>query len=171
MTKWQLNMRQADWAEYLFWFQFMIMFWTGKSNRLADALSCQENMLESQKASWEKYCKQVILSPEQLAPEVWIKLFEAVQMSVLNNNLTVVNWILCENWKNSELEHYQKEACLEKKSCYTLAQDLLLHNNWLVVLKNEKHLHTNLLNEIYKPVLTTHSGQNKMCKLVITHYY
>jgi hypothetical protein len=48
MTTKQLSSRQVNWAEYLSRFNFLICYWSGRQNELADALSQQDKMVKAQ---------------------------------------------------------------------------------------------------------------------------
>jgi hypothetical protein len=48
MTTKRLSSRQANWAEYLSRFDFLICYRSGRQNELADALSRQGEMVEAQ---------------------------------------------------------------------------------------------------------------------------
>src|SRR6266850_6437236 len=61
MTTKSLNSRQANWAEYLSRFHFLIRYRPGKANTLADALSRQEAVVQHQNELKKKSREQILL--------------------------------------------------------------------------------------------------------------
>ncbi|OJD21287.1 hypothetical protein ACJ73_07374 [Blastomyces percursus] len=160
MTKRQLNMRQAGWAEYLSRFVFVIMYRTGKSNRLADALSRQEDVLGEQRAGREEYRKQIILATDRLSPEVQADVGHIqAELSAMDPGLTVVDQILRQSRDDPELEKYREEARTNREGPWNLCQGLLLCHNRL------------LLDEVHKQPLMAHPGKAKIRRLVMERYY
>ncbi len=70
MTTKQLNQRQARWAKVLAEFYFSIAYRPGSKNVLADTLSRREQDVGPQEALGKAYCIQVLLTPNQLDPEI-----------------------------------------------------------------------------------------------------
>ena len=171
MTKRQLNMQQAGWAEYLSRFQFVIRYRSGKANGLADALSRQEGILKAQKQVRDEYRQQTILAPNRLDPEVKAEIF-SMEVSSLDPEISLIDRILIRNRQDPALDPLRMLARTKENSDWKLVQGLLLHKDRLVVSKdNEEHLHTLLLDKIHKQPASAHPGRNKMRQLVMQRYY
>jgi hypothetical protein len=70
MTTKALNSRQANWAENLSRFYFMIRYRPGKGNTLADALSRREDAVQQQNVVKKGAREQTLLPAECLDPKV-----------------------------------------------------------------------------------------------------
>lgn len=76
MTTKALNSRQANWSEYLSRFHFLIRYWLGKNNTLADALSRQKAVVQDQNDVKKVFREQTLLLRECLDPEILKELDE-----------------------------------------------------------------------------------------------
>ena len=69
MTIKKLNARQARWAEFLSWFYFLIKYWSGWQNTLADALS---RPMKKQEDADTDHWMQILIKLEQIDEEIFI---------------------------------------------------------------------------------------------------
>ena len=61
ITTKKLSARQARWAEYLSRFHFKLIYYTGKANKRADALSKKHEEVKEQGRAIKEYKTQVML--------------------------------------------------------------------------------------------------------------
>ena len=86
MTIKKLNSQQAQWAEYLSRFHFMIQYQPGKSNTCADILTYQEQDREPSK----KHCLQTLLPQDCLDNNIKKELYNMrqLQLALLEQDTT-----------------------------------------------------------------------------------
>ncbi len=89
MTTKQLTSRQAQWSELLSQFFFQIIYRPGKSNKLADALSRQEQDVGPQDSLKKEIQFKPLLSSDQINPQIKSK----VNIFAMDS-LTLIDMIL-----------------------------------------------------------------------------
>ena len=112
MTK-KLNARQARWAEFLSQFYFLIKYWPGRQNTLADALSRPLKKEDTDSEHW----MQTLLKPEQVEREHFVhgrntdnNTKPSVDIELLESDFHIVDWILWVNQESSSLDELQDQA-------------------------------------------------------------
>ncbi|EKD17763.1 polymerase [Drepanopeziza brunnea f. sp. 'multigermtubi' MB_m1] len=101
MTTKDLTARQARWAEFFANFHFLIMYRSGATNTLADALSRRDQDISPLKARQRAVKKQQLLPNKKLSPKVLQDLHELssdppaelAKYSVINDSVHVVQSI------------------------------------------------------------------------------
>lgn len=104
MTK-KLNACQARWAEFLSCFYFLIKYWPGQQNTLADALS---RPLRRQEDADSDHQMQILIKPENI--EQAAKEDLSTDIEPLDSDLHIVDWILWANQESSSLDKLQDQA-------------------------------------------------------------
>ncbi len=201
MTKKQLNSRQANWSEILSQYHFLIQYRPGKLNNLADALTRQQDVVDTQNNVKHQYRSQTLLREEWLDPQIIEQLREkeakaAAILSMDNAQLETAEGIPAEGFTKTTVD-----AGFQSKLPYTFLMERILHlnrtspeleefrtkarqadagwtlNDGLVLWKNklmvpaEENIRTHLLNEVHRQISTAHPGRNKTRKLVQSRYY
>ena len=168
MTTKKLNARQARWAEFLSCFYFLIKYWPGWQNTLADALS---RPLRRQEDADSDHQMQILIKPENIKQAAKEDL--STDIEPLDSDLHIVDWILQVNWESSSLDELRDRARDNKnEDCsWKLEDGLLLWKDWLFIPDDDPELQTWLLDEVHSQVSTAHPGQTKTQQLVKNHYY
>ena len=177
MTTKQLTERQARWAEALSEYYFTIMYWSGKQNTKADALTQWEQETGLQDEVKAEYWTCAFLSRDQVDPQVLknlrinVKEVDLAPMKelLIDEPLGLINRILQANWTAESLQALWAQA-EERDPELTLEDGLLLYNERLVVPETD-HLRTDLIKEVYEQVSTAHLRWDKTYQLLCTRYY
>ena len=177
MTTKQLTGRQAWWAEALSEYYFTIMYWSGKQNTKADALTQWEQETGLQDEVKAEYWTCAFLSRDQVNPWVLknlrinVKEVDLTLMKKLSIDkpLGLINRILQANWTAESLQALWAQA-KERDPELTLEDGLLLYNKRLVIPETD-YLCTDLIKEAHEQVSTAHSGWDKTYQLLCTRYY
>jgi RNase H-like domain found in reverse transcriptase/Reverse transcriptase (RNA-dependent DNA polymerase)/Integrase zinc binding domain/Integrase core domain/Chromo (CHRromatin Organisation MOdifier) domain len=171
MTTKKLSARQANWAEYLSQFQFLIRFRPGRKNELADALTRKDEDLKHYSVLKDWARTTAMLKPDNLDEEIKRELSEKIELSPVETqeSLFLMEKLLKANRLDESLEAKRKESVAES-SPYSLDGGLLLYQGRLVI-PTVDNLRTELLNEIHQQPSTAHPGRNKMRRLLQERYY
>ena len=113
----KLNACQARWAEFLFCFYFLIKYWPGQQNTLADALSRPLKKEDTDSDYW----MQILLKLEQVEGKHFIHGWNtaddtkpSVDIEPLESDFYIVDQILQANQESSSLDKLQDWACDNK---------------------------------------------------------
>ncbi|ODM14958.1 hypothetical protein SI65_09710 [Aspergillus cristatus] len=104
MTIKKLNARQAQWAEFLSQFYFLIQYRPGCENTLADALSRPNTEVQKK----DEYCQQILLKPDSIEQPLEIKEAGST-IGALEPTLHIVDQVLKAN-RDSAAEEYREKA-------------------------------------------------------------
>ena len=156
MTTKQLIERQAQWAEALSEYYFTIMYWSGKQNTKADALTQWEQETNLQNEVKAEYWTCAFLSHDQVDPWVLknlrinVKEVDLTPMKklLIDKPLGLINRILQANWTAESLQALWAQA-KERDPELMLEDGLLLYNKRLVVPETD-HLCTDLIKEAHE---------------------
>ena len=177
MTIKKLNARQARWAEFLSWFYFLIKYWSGWQNTLADALS---RPMKKQEDADTDHWMQILIKPEQIDEEIFVhgqntanNTEPSVELKPLESDLHIVDWVLWANQESSSLNEFWDQAWNDKDddNDWKLEDGLLLWKNWLYVPDDDLILCTQLLDEVHCQISTAHPGWTKTQQLIQDCYY
>ncbi|ESZ92702.1 hypothetical protein SBOR_6914 [Sclerotinia borealis F-4128] len=135
ITSKQLNNRQARVAEFLADFNFLIIYRPGKENPLADALSCKDDNIEVTNKQKKEQRILLLFIQDQFDPRIRILLEspDIVALEHVKPFIKTIDRILHLNKISETLHALCKEALKafsdeDKKSLYTMIDDLLLYN-------------------------------------------
>jgi hypothetical protein len=174
ITTKQLNQRQAQWAEVLAEFYFLIVYRPGSKNVFTNTLSCREQDTGRQEALGKAHRTQVLLTPDKLDPEITRRLpTELALVSETSINfpeasvvltdgyvpLDLIDYILTVNKQSSSLEDERAKA-MRGDQDWKIQDTCLLYKGRLVVLEDD-NLRTKLLWFIYAALDTAHLGKTK----------
>jgi len=110
---------------------------------------------------------QIVLKAENIDPQITWKL----QLTLIENkSLDLINWILQANQTSETLTEYREKASKERKKNWQLQDGLILYKNWLVI-PEDNHLWTELIQETHEQLSMVHLRQNKTCRLISAWYY
>jgi hypothetical protein len=114
-------------------------------------------------------CTQTLLQPDNLNLRIVKDLdldpiIDIAPIDVSYRTHDLINDLLQANCTNASLEALQQNATDQELS-WTVCNKLLLFNNRLVVLENDK-LKVCLLSEAHNQVSTAHPGQGKTLQLI-----
>jgi transposase InsO family protein len=187
MTTKALNSRQANWAEYLSRFHFMIRYRPGKGNTLADALSRREDAVQQQNVVKKEAREQTLLPAECLDPKILEELAEIdtatgdslgeARDDVIGPDISsdvpatlyLVDRLLQANRTHTGLDPYREKARSDDED-WTLKDGLVLFKNRLVVPEDDS-LKVKLVDEAHKQPSIAHPGKAKTKQLVKARYY
>jgi hypothetical protein len=176
MTKKALNSRQANWAEYLSRFHFMIRYRPGRTNAAADALSRREEAVDSQNIAKKVFREQVLLPDACLDPEILEELNQEtcqipvdVIMAPMFQDLQLVDRVLQANRTDPTLALYRGKAETDDED-WTMQDGLVLFKGRLVVPEDDE-LKVALTDELHKQPSVAHPGKTKTKGLMKARYY
>ena len=167
MTTKQLIRRQAQWAEALSEYYFIIMYWSGKQNTKADVLTQWEQETGLQNEIKAEYWTCAFLLRDQV--DLWVlkdlrinvKEVDLASMKKLSIDkpLGLINRILQANRTAESLQALWAQA-EERDPELMLKDGLFLYNKRLVIPETD-HLCTDLIKKAHEQVFTAHPGQDK----------
>jgi transposase InsO family protein len=178
MTTKQLTAWQARWAEALSEYYFMIMYWAGKQNTKADALTQRDNEVAAQDGIKTQYQTRAFLSQDQVDPQVLrdlgIDITEIdllpIEGDTLEEPIGLVDRILRANRDSESLGALRAQALSTDPGEFTLEDELLLCAGRLVVPKVD-NLPTALIKEAHDQVSSAHPGRDKIYHLLRPRYF
>jgi transposase InsO family protein len=181
MTTKKLNARQARWAEFLSRFYFLIRYRPGKENTLADTLTRQDDLMQSQTQARGKHRTQVLLKPEWLEERVLPAEPLAVEArSHSGSDLApvvplppaqpITDRVRRENETAAELEEFREKARQDDNDDWQMEGGLLIYLGRLVVPDTDD-LRARLLDEIHRQPSTAHPGRMKTRRLLRARYW
>ncbi|ESZ90499.1 hypothetical protein SBOR_9116 [Sclerotinia borealis F-4128] len=177
ITSKQLNNRQARIAELLADFNFLIMYRPSKENPLADTLSRKDDDIEVTNKQKKEQRILPLFTQDQLDPRIQTLLEspDIVALEHIKPFIKTIDHILHLNKTSETLHALRKEALKpfsdeDKKSPYTIIDDLLLYNEKLVIPSVE-NLRTLLIRDVHTQPLSAHPSDTKTSKMLSDHYY
>ena len=148
----KLSRRQTKWAQILSWYNFIIMYQTGKQNAKADALTRRpQDLPNSEDNERQKHQLQTVLPFKKLDPRIQEELHVAPMVE-----LTLLERILQKNKDSTELKDLREKA-QKNDSEYRLVNGALYHHDALFVF-NEKDIWERLMQSIHDQPSVEHPG-------------
>jgi hypothetical protein len=147
------------------------MYQPGKDNLKADALSRQEEDVETQNKVKGKIRTRSLLRPDQIDPRVLQEYAELAPLEEdeLNEPLTLINRILRANRESESLEALRAQA--ESGDNQLELQDGLLTYEDRLLVPDTEGLRADLIREVHSQVSSAHPGQHKTYLLLQPRYY
>ena len=165
--------------EFLFDFNFQIIYTAGKNNQKADILSRREQDLETQELAKKDSRSRVLLGPDRVDPRINAELAEAFVEKTIQHILAPIlaPLSLVENTESDLIRDLQidnqksfQDIREEIPPGYSVEDGLLLYHGRLCVRRNTP-LCTRLIQEAHDQVLSAHPSGLKTYQLLAPKYH
>jgi hypothetical protein len=170
MSKRLLNRRQARWAQFLFRFDYEIVYRSGKSNRKADALTRRPGDLPEGGDERLKTMEQVVLKPENLPEQLGILANDLKEIRPIQEQLEkatreddLVQRILETVRKGTSIKEITVAECSE--------QDGRLFYRGKRYVPEDPELQLRLIKDHHNTPLAGDPGRSKTFDLLSRRYY
>jgi hypothetical protein len=172
MTTKKLNSRQARWGEFLSRFHFLIRYFAGKRNIIADTLSRKDPEAGDVQGQvlLPRSCLEHGVHPDDLTDPTPTSINTSEHTPTEAEDSDVVTRTTLANKRHESLEEFRELAKTDEDGPWILRDGLLLNRGRLVV-PDDGDLRARLLDEIHRQPSTAHPGIDKMKALLSTRYY
>lgn len=187
MTKRLLNSRQANWADILSRYHFVITYRPGADNTIADSLTRKAQELRTLKARQEdertmaifKAAPTEVATVFHFATDPTVAHIDAIlsDIHVLSSDrdppplsgVLLADALLQANREDNALEVYRKRAH-DQVPHWTMLGKYVLYRGRLVV-SADNHLRTRVIEELHARITSAHPGKTKTRRMVSAKYW
>lgn len=174
MSTKKLSSRQVNWAEFLSRFHFLLRWRPGKINT-ADALSRRHEDVHSQQQV-KDITRTITLLPadcldQQIQRELATNELAPLSQDPPSSDLTIGEEILLANRTSDSLVDLRHRADPPRTCPDWTLSDGILKNRGRLVVPDDSHLRTRLIQEAHDQKATAHPGIDKTRQLVLSRYY
>jgi transposase InsO family protein len=171
MTTKKLNSRQARWGEFLCQFHFLIRYFAGKRNIVADTLSRKSLAVADTEGQTllPRSCLEHGVHPDDTTDPLPVEI-APLGLAASAHAIDIVPRLILANQQHDSIEEYRELARKDGAGHWTIENGLLQYDGRLVV-PDDGDLRARLLDEIHRQPSTAHPGQEKTKALVCARYY